>query len=364
MRRSIKYGVTGAVLAGLVGGITAFATASSATPVSLVVDGKRHNIDTSAHDVRAALAAAGYHVNRHDIVAPSLTSAIHQHTTIVLKRGRLLRLTVDGAPKSVWTTEPTVSAALAQLGYTSSEFVSVSRSRRLPLTATSMTLRSPKPVTVHHDNKVAHVTSTAPTVDDLLTQLGVHLDGNDRVTPALTSTVRAGMKIVVDRVRVKHFSKTVKTDYDIVKHNDHAIYEGNTKVVRSGHEGRTKIVYEVVFVNGRKTHRKVVDREVLRSPRTEVEKVGTKNRPQPKLSNNGLNWDGVASCESGGNWSDNTGNGYYGGLQFDISTWDANGGAQYASRPDLATREEQISVATTLYDSAGSSPWPVCGSHL
>ena len=364
MRRSIKYGVTGAVLAGLVGGVAAFATASSATPVSLVVDGKREAIDTSAHDVRGVLAQAGFRVDRHDIVAPSLTSGIHRNSTIVLRRGRLLHLTVDGTPKAVWTTEPTVASALSQLGYASSEFVSVSRSRRLPLGSTSMTLRSPKPVTVQHDDTLAHVVSTAPTVAALLVQLGVHLDGNDRVSPARTALVTPGMKIVVDRVRITRLTKTVHTDYDIVKHHDHSMYEGNTKVVRSGREGRTDVVHEVVFVNGHKTHHKVVERQVVRAPRTEIEKVGTKHRPEPKLSNNGLNWSGVAGCESGGNWSDDTGNGYYGGLQFDISTWDANGGAKYASRPDLATEAEQISVATTLYDSAGSSPWPVCGRYL
>ena len=59
----------------------------------------------------------------------------------------------------------------------------------------------------------------------------------------------------------------------------------------------------------------------------------------------GINWDGIANCESTNNWSINTGNGYYGGLQFDIGTWLANGGGQYAPRADLATREQQIAVA-------------------
>ncbi len=67
-------------------------------------------------------------------------------------------------------------------------------------------------------------------------------------------------------------------------------------------------------------------------------------------------WDAVAACESGGNWATNTGNGYYGGLQFDIGTWLAFGGGQYASRADLATREQQISVASRVtYDA-----WPNC----
>jgi len=70
-------------------------------------------------------------------------------------------------------------------------------------------------------------------------------------------------------------------------------------------------------------------------------------------------WDRVASCESGGNWHINTGNGYYGGLQFTISTWLGAGGGRYASRADLATREQQIEIASTL----SLSNWPVCGAQ-
>lgn len=79
--------------------------------------------------------------------------------------------------------------------------------------------------------------------------------------------------------------------------------------------------------------------------------------PATSASSAGHNWDAVAQCESGGNWATNTGNGYYGGLQFDIGTWLANGGGQYAPRADLATREQQIAVAETTYASRGMSPW-------
>jgi cell wall-associated NlpC family hydrolase len=72
-------------------------------------------------------------------------------------------------------------------------------------------------------------------------------------------------------------------------------------------------------------------------------------------------WDAVAQCESTGNWSINTGNGYYGGLQFDQSTWDAYGGQQYASRADLATKDQQIATAEKVLASQGPSAWPVCG---
>lgn len=71
----------------------------------------------------------------------------------------------------------------------------------------------------------------------------------------------------------------------------------------------------------------------------------------------GTNWDKIAACESGGNWAINTGNGYYGGLQFTQATWAGAGGLAYASRADLATPAQQIAVASKL----GLNNWPVCG---
>ncbi|MFE0511458.1 transglycosylase family protein [Streptomyces sp. NPDC058964] len=71
-------------------------------------------------------------------------------------------------------------------------------------------------------------------------------------------------------------------------------------------------------------------------------------------------WNKVAACESSGNWSINTGNGYYGGLQFTQSTWEAYGGARYAPRADLATRDQQIAVGEKVLDGQGPHAWPVC----
>jgi hypothetical protein len=71
-------------------------------------------------------------------------------------------------------------------------------------------------------------------------------------------------------------------------------------------------------------------------------------------------WDGVAACESGGNWHINTGNGFYGGVQFTNSTWRGYGGAKYAPRADLATKAQQIDIAKRTLASQGPSAWPVC----
>lgn len=74
-------------------------------------------------------------------------------------------------------------------------------------------------------------------------------------------------------------------------------------------------------------------------------------------------WDKVARCESNGNWDINTGNGYFGGLQFTQSTWKAHGGTRYAVRADLATREQQIAVAENVLASQGPGAWPVCSGR-
>ncbi|MFI6340097.1 transglycosylase family protein [Streptomyces sp. NPDC050535] len=75
-------------------------------------------------------------------------------------------------------------------------------------------------------------------------------------------------------------------------------------------------------------------------------------------------WDTVAQCESGGNWSINTGNGYYGGLQFSASTWSAYGGSAYASTADQASKSQQITVAEKVLAAQGKGAWPSCGTGL
>lgn len=75
-------------------------------------------------------------------------------------------------------------------------------------------------------------------------------------------------------------------------------------------------------------------------------------------------WDDLARCESGGNWAINTGNGYYGGLQFSYGTWHGYGGGEFAEYPHEATREEQMVVAERLLAARGYAPWPACRVKL
>lgn len=90
--------------------------------------------------------------------------------------------------------------------------------------------------------------------------------------------------------------------------------------------------------------------------------------PQPAASGSGYNdpnnpaaWDRLAGCESGGNWAANTGNGYYGGIQFSLSSWQAVGGT---GRPDQASRETQIAMGQRLWNQGGWGQWPACSRKL
>jgi nucleoid-associated protein YgaU len=88
--------------------------------------------------------------------------------------------------------------------------------------------------------------------------------------------------------------------------------------------------------------------------------LGTASQAQAASS---VNWDAVAQCESSGNWHINTGNSFYGGLQFTQSTWAAYGGLAYAPRADLATRSQQIAIAEKTLVGQGIGAWPVCGAR-
>jgi resuscitation-promoting factor RpfA len=112
----------------------------------------------------------------------------------------------------------------------------------------------------------------------------------------------------------------------------------------------------------RRNHRKpsnAVRRTIARVVLTGVA-VGAPLAVAPAFASaeQGVNWDAIAQCESGGNWHINTGNGYYGGLQFSMSTWRANGGS---GNPADASREEQIRVANNVLKTQGIGAWPVCG---
>jgi hypothetical protein len=141
---------------------------------------------------------------------------------------------------------------------------------------------------------------------------------------------------------------------DVVEKKDKSMPAGETKVVRLGRPGVRNVVYTLVYANGRLTAKHVKDQDVLKKPRAKVVRVGTQVPAGP--------WDALAQCESGGNWHINTGNGYYGGLQFSLGTWHSYGGT---GLPSQHSRETQIAIATKLRNASGGyGAWPACAARL
>jgi hypothetical protein len=140
----------------------------------------------------------------------------------------------------------------------------------------------------------------------------------------------------------------------VVEKKDSSMNAGETELVRKGRPGVRNVTYMLVFENGKLASKRVLSQDVLKKPRPKVVRVGTRIP-------NGV-WDRLANCESGGNWHINTGNGYYGGLQFSLGTWHAYGGT---GLPSQHSRETQIAIATKLRDASGGyGAWPACAAKL
>ncbi len=228
-----------------------------------------------------------------------------------------------------------------------------------------------KQVTVNHDGTSSRVTTFSSTVAGALYDAGVTVNVPDRVTPEITDPLTDGETITLKRVVVSSTQTTEPVAYTSTTVKDATVAKGTTKVTTKGVDGVRTSTYQVVTVDGVEESRTLVSQ--TESPATaQVTTVGTKTAvtvtatsaaPVASGSTAGLDlsnaamWDKVAQCESGGNWHINTGNGYYGGLQFASATWLGHGGGQFAPRADLASREQQITVANRIYATSGLSQW-------
>ncbi|HEY0773782.1 MAG TPA: ubiquitin-like domain-containing protein, partial [Nocardioidaceae bacterium] len=339
---------------------------SMSKTVTLSVDGEAGQVSTLGGTVADVLDAEGIEVGERDVVAPALDTKVNDGTRIAVRYARELQVSVDGEEKSYWVTATDVSSALDQLGlrYAGAE-LSVSRGAEISRDGLDLEVVTPKKITlVNGPRKARTVTVPALTVSEALADLGIDLGERDEVKPGRDAELEDGDKLVVTKVRVVTKKVTEDVDYDTIEKADSSMFEGDSKVIRAGRDGSRSVVYRLRFENGELVVRKELRATVLSEPRDAVVRVGTKEEaPAANYASGSTVWDQLAECESGGNWAINTGNGYYGGLQFNLDTWQAYGGTGY---PHENSREEQIAVATRLRDANGGSygSWPHCASQL
>jgi resuscitation-promoting factor RpfB len=332
--------------------------------VTLSLDGNAQQVTALGGTVGDVLEDEGVTLGEHDRVEPGVDQAVADGTHISVRFGRPLELNVDGHEQTYWVTATDVSGALQQIGRAfTGAALSVSRGADIDRGGLALDVATPKKVSVKVGaDRAKTQTVAALDVRDLLDQLDVSVDKDDRVEPALGQRLTDGAKVVVTRIKV--VSKRVKrevVDYETVEQSAPELFSGDTSVVRAGEEGLRDVSYRLTYRNGRLVATKVLRQRVLEQPVDAIVKVGTKTAA-PNFAGGNTVWDALARCESGGNWAINTGNGYYGGLQFSLGTWRSYGGT---GLPSQHTREYQIMIATRLRNASGGyGAWPACAASL
>ncbi len=208
---------------------------------------------------------------------------------------------------------------------------------------------------------------TALTVGQALDQLGVDVDKHDQVEPGLGATIEDGDKLVFTNIR--KVTRTV-TETSRPRHHRADRRREVRRRVRDGPRGsrrqpRGDLQGHDRERQGRRPQGRRDHRRAQAGRRDHQRRhQGASQCPAASANFAGGSsvWDRLAQCESGGNWAINTGNGYYGGLQFCLGTWRAYGGPGY---PHTSSRETQIAIATKLRNASGGyGAWPGCASTL
>ena len=346
--------------------------------VTLTVDGEARQVSGLAWTVGDALQAGGIAVGDHDFVTPALDQAVAEGSSIDVRHARPLEVNVDGKTTTHWTTETTLAAALRQLNIPvgDNDRLSEATSRTLGREGLTLSITTAKPVKLVVGGEAKDLSTAAPAVADLLHDEGLTLGQHDRINPGIETPLTPGLTVTLDRVSVEETTRTEELAFTTTKEDDSSLDKGDTRTVTKGVKGSKTIVEKKTTVNGTLESTEVVSTTVTKEPVNAVIKVGTRAPQAPDRSSgpdrtsnpdrasgatinlaNAAMWDRIAKCESSGRWNINTGNGYYGGLQFNRQTWLSVGGADFAPRADLATREEQITVANRLYAKRGLQPW-------
>ncbi|SDT60565.1 resuscitation-promoting factor [Jiangella sp. DSM 45060] len=375
MRLSAKtLAINATVVTALVGGGVAYITLDNA--VALTIDGQTETVHTFGSSVEDVLDERDIELSARDEVIPSLDSDIEDGTEISVRYARQITVTIDGEEQQIWTTALSVDEALSDLDIRADGAdVSVARSQAIGRGGLDFEVRTPKEITVTADGATNPVTTTGLTVAEALTEAGITLGELDLVEPAADTALADALAVTVRRVTVETATVTEAVPFEVTEQEDDSLEKGSESVETEGKAGTLERVVQNTYIDGELSSTDVLSEEVIAAPVDQVVLVGTKEPPAPPAEDDGGGggggggddvdggvWDRLAQCESGGNWSINTGNGYYGGLQFSLGTWQAFGGSGY---PHENSKAEQIRIAEKVRDNRGGyGDWPACARSL
>ncbi len=365
--------VTAMMFTMFVGGVVAVALDKT---ITITVDGRDRTVHTYANNVYGAVRAAGLTVTSRDRLEPAGSIRIVDGDHIVLNRARELTLVDGGATRRVWTTASSVREALRGLGMRAKPPKRAARPGRgparepaadseIPLDGLSLEVSLVRSVTLVDGARAARkVGVKGGTVQEVLAELGVPIGSEDITMPAPDTVLEDGDRVQVVRNGGGEITVHTPIPAPVKIVEDPKLAKGERVIQDPGVPGELTAVYRVRVKNGKEVSRQKIRGGLTRLPKPRLVRLGTNAALVPKVAT-GAVWDRLATCEAGGRWNANTGNGYYGGLQFDAQTWRSNGGGRYAPYPHQASREEQIAVAQKVRDSRGGfGAWPACSRKL
>ncbi|CAB0595493.1 hypothetical protein CIP107536_00861 [Corynebacterium diphtheriae] len=360
--------VAGGVIASLaVGGVTAQQLKKD---ITVDLNGEHISLATFSRDVDGVLRQAGVNVGEKDLVYPAPSETVADNDTVTVRTSKHVSVVIDGVKKDVTTNAITVEELFSQLNDVpaalSSASLNVEKGARIPAEGMALDVVTPKIISLTTGDKTVFTQIAAATVADVLKERGIDVDADDVVMPALDTAVSKDMNIKVDKVDSREEKITEKFDEPATYIDDAEQLEGEETVVNPGTQGERTVTRKIVTVNGVETANEVVNEEIITPGVAATIKRGTKKPTTASAAAvaSGSVWDQLAQCESGGNWSINTGNGFTGGLQFVDSTWLGLGGGVYAPQAYLATREQQIAIAEKVLAVQGWGAWPACTAKL
>ncbi len=363
------------VLVALLGsGATALAAGKT---VTLIVDGSEQTLHTFAPDVGSALAGAGMIATPQDRISPAPPTGLAHGDQIIVERARLLTLVEGGSERQIWTTADSVDEALRGIGVEVAPIqMSAAPASAIPLAGMALELRVPRAVSLADGTGAPEqLTTTAGTVAALLAERGIELGPDDVSVPAGDTPLTDGTSVQVVRNGIGEVVEVREIPPPEQVIEDPEMPRGEKEVVEPGRPGEQTSIMRVHVQNGREMSREQVRAGGTTPPQPRVVRVGTNDEVAaeevdtadgvaPAVSDEAT-WERLAQCEATGNWAINTGNGYYGGLQFDARTWKAYGGDAYAPLPHQASPAEQMAVATKVRDDRGGyGAWPACSRKL
>ena len=366
--RWVKIGAQAAVLTALILGLVMFVGGNKTLAVA--VDGESQSITTRAATVSDVLEDSSITLGELDEISPALDAQVAEGTLIDIKRHKEVNVSIDGVDRVVHTTGLTVADVVDQLNVSEKAQIEQARAMALASLASTIEISTPKDVSITADGKNKKLNTTAETVGDALKAAKISLDKDDEINAKVADAVVQDMELKVVRVKTKTVTETesIERGTDTVKDSDALV--GTKKTLEEGKDGERTLTYSVTLRDGKESKRELTSDKVTTKAVDAEVSVGTK--PKPKVESKttstpgsvSATWAALAKCESGGNWSINTGNGYYGGLQFSASSWLGAGGGKYAPLPHQASPAEQVATAEVLRSSGGWGHWPACSSKL